>query len=58
MTLTTFPYDAHLTSQEVYHASVEEHSPAGTELVRVNATDEDSGMYGEVSYAIPGEYRG
>ena len=41
--------------QDVYVASIEEHSAAGAEIARVEATDADSGMYGEVSYAIPGE---
>ncbi|XP_043212632.1 cadherin-87A-like, partial [Amphibalanus amphitrite] len=41
--------------QDVYFASVEEHSDPGVELVQVRATDADSGMYGEVSYTIPGD---
>ena len=42
--------------QDVYHASIAEHSAAGTEVARVEATDADAGMYGEVSYTVPGEW--
>jgi protocadherin delta 1 len=33
-----------------YEATIAEHSPAGTEVVRVHASDADAGLYGMVTY--------
>ncbi|KAM3867189.1 protocadherin beta-16-like [Diretmus argenteus] len=39
-------------SQRVYKASVLENSARGTVLVRLNATDLDGGVYGEITYVF------
>uniref|UniRef100_A0A8C1GFK9 Protocadherin gamma subfamily B, 4 n=1 Tax=Cyprinus carpio TaxID=7962 RepID=A0A8C1GFK9_CYPCA len=47
--------------QSVYKVSVQENSPRGTVLVKLNATDLDSGIYGEISYSfnhMPDKMRG
>jgi len=36
-----------------YDARILENQLAGTEIVRVQAIDNDAGSYGEVSYSIP-----
>ncbi|XP_026135773.1 protocadherin gamma-A4-like [Carassius auratus] len=38
--------------QSVYKVSAQENSPQGTVLVKLNATDLDSGIYGEISYSF------
>nr|XP_003199871.2 protocadherin beta-15-like [Danio rerio] len=48
-------------SQSVYKVSAEENSPQGSVLVKLNATDLDSGIYGAVSYSfshVPDKTRG
>ncbi len=47
--------------QTVYKVSAQENSPRGTVLVKLNATDLDSGIYGEISYSfshVPDKTRG
>lgn len=39
-------------SQEVYSESIDEHSLSGTAIVTVVASDEDSGLNGEIDFAI------
>ncbi|XP_045886262.1 protocadherin beta-15 [Micropterus dolomieu] len=39
-------------SQRVYKASVPENSAIGTVIARLNATDPDEGVYGEITYAF------
>lgn len=39
----------------LYDVSLAEHSPAGTEVVRVHATDADEGAYGQVTYRLAPE---
>ncbi|XP_028315276.1 protocadherin beta-15-like [Gouania willdenowi] len=39
-------------SQRVYKASVPENSPIGTVIARLNATDLDEGVYGEITYSF------
>eukprot|EP00058_Branchiostoma_floridae_P024852 XP_002610342.1 hypothetical protein BRAFLDRAFT_72456 [Branchiostoma floridae] len=41
-------------SLKKYQASVLENQPAGTEVLRVEATDRDSGSYGRVQYHLSG----
>ena len=41
-----------LLLQDSYSVSIPENSPAGTFVVDVNATDDDTGDYGEVRYRI------
>ncbi|CAH1247055.1 CDH23 [Branchiostoma lanceolatum] len=41
-------------SLKKYQASVLENQPAGTEVLRVTATDRDSGSYGRVQYHLSG----
>ncbi len=48
-------------NQTVYKVNAEENSPRGTVLVKLNATDLDSGIYGEISYSfshVPDKTRG
>ncbi|XP_016426458.1 protocadherin gamma-A4-like [Sinocyclocheilus rhinocerous] len=47
--------------QSVYKVSAQENSPRGTVLVKLNATDLDNGIYGEISYCfshVPDKTRG
>ncbi|XP_066524872.1 protocadherin alpha-8-like [Hoplias malabaricus] len=39
-------------SQEIYSVEIQENSPLGSFVVRVNATDEDEGQNGEVIYSF------
>ncbi|KAF3838401.1 hypothetical protein F7725_010169 [Dissostichus mawsoni] len=39
-------------SQRVYKASVPENSAIGTLIVKLNATDSDEGLYGEITYTF------
>lgn len=39
-------------SQRVYKASIAENSPPGTLVTKINATDLDDGVYGEVTYSF------
>ncbi|XP_063045476.1 protocadherin beta-15 [Engraulis encrasicolus] len=39
-------------SQRIYKASVAENSPPGTLVTKINATDLDDGVYGEVTYSF------
>ncbi|KAM3612061.1 uncharacterized protein V6R79_002025 [Siganus canaliculatus] len=39
-------------NQSVYKASVLENTPRGTAIITVNATDADSGLYGQISYSL------
>jgi len=41
-----------LLLQDSYSVSIPENSPAGTFVVDVNATDDDTGDYGEVRYRM------
>lgn len=36
-----------------YDGRILENQPAGTEIIRIQAIDNDTGPYGEVSYSIP-----
>ncbi|XP_066575944.1 protocadherin Fat 4 [Amia ocellicauda] len=42
-------------TQSVYHVSILEHSPAGTELVVLSATDEDLGANGTIRFSFDPE---
>ncbi|XP_044517758.1 protocadherin gamma-A5-like [Gracilinanus agilis] len=44
--------NAPVFTQSVYHVSVPENVPVGTMLLKVNATDEDEGINGEVTYSF------
>ncbi|KAM9849745.1 uncharacterized protein ACBR49_007036 [Aulostomus maculatus] len=44
--------NAPLFTREAFTADVRENSPAGTTVIRVNATDLDEGLNGEVSYSF------
>ncbi|KAM9064813.1 protocadherin gamma-A10-like isoform 2-T2 [Sarcophilus harrisii] len=44
--------NAPVFTQSVYHVSVPENVPVGTVLLRVNATDRDEGINGEVTYSF------
>jgi hypothetical protein len=39
-------------SSDVYEARVSENAQPGSEVIRLSATDADSGAYGEMSYAL------
>ncbi|XP_077981386.1 cadherin-23-like [Glandiceps talaboti] len=40
--------------KDTYTSTIDEHSPNGTFVVRLNATDADSGTYGKVAYELQG----
>ncbi|XP_077999715.1 cadherin-23-like [Glandiceps talaboti] len=40
--------------QNPYNSTIDEHSPVGTFVVLLNATDADSGTFGEVTYKLQG----
>lgn len=42
-------------SKSEYHFNITENSPRGTVVGKVEATDEDAGAYGEISYSLVGE---
>ncbi|XP_029049380.1 cadherin-87A [Osmia bicornis bicornis] len=42
--------------KELYNASVEENSPAGTHVITVKATDGDEGPFGVVNYSLIGDH--
>ncbi|KAL5273464.1 hypothetical protein ACFFRR_000290 [Megaselia abdita] len=42
-------------SQTVYYFNITENSPRGTVVGKVEATDEDAGAYGEITYSLVGE---
>ncbi|XP_034546277.1 uncharacterized protein LOC117817633 [Notolabrus celidotus] len=44
--------NAPVFSKEVYSAEINENSPIGTIILRVNATDRDDGLNGDVSYSF------
>ncbi|KAM9846402.1 protocadherin Fat 3 [Aulostomus maculatus] len=39
-------------SQRFYLAEVQENAPAGTMVIQVRATDEDSGLFGQITYSF------
>ncbi|XP_037604589.1 protocadherin Fat 3 [Sebastes umbrosus] len=39
-------------SQRFYLAEVQENAPAGTKVIQVRATDEDSGLFGQITYSF------
>ncbi len=39
-------------SQRFYLAEVRENAPAGTKVIQVRATDEDSGIFGQIMYSF------
>uniref|UniRef100_A0A672H9K0 FAT atypical cadherin 3b n=1 Tax=Salarias fasciatus TaxID=181472 RepID=A0A672H9K0_SALFA len=39
-------------SQRFYLAEVQENSPPGSKVIQVRATDEDSGLYGQITYSF------
>lgn len=43
-------------SQSSYEASVKENAPAGTHIITVNATDDDDGDFGKITYSLIGEH--
>ncbi|KAL1261568.1 hypothetical protein QQF64_006833, partial [Cirrhinus molitorella] len=48
-------------AQSVYKVRAQENTARGTVLVKLNATDLDSGIYGEISYSfshVPDKTRG
>lgn len=42
--------------KEQYNASIKENSPPGTRVIVVKATDDDEGLFGDVSYNLIGEH--
>ncbi|XP_070543956.1 cadherin-23-like [Ptychodera flava] len=42
---------------ENYNSTIDEHSDVGTFVVQLNATDADSGIFGEVTYSLTGGSR-
>ncbi|XP_045514372.1 cadherin-87A [Pieris brassicae] len=41
--------------QELYEASVDEHSVVGTSVITVHSTDKDEGEFGEIRYSLAGQ---
>ena len=42
--------------QTYYHLHISENTPMGTELVYINATDQDIGLNGKIQYSMNNEY--
>ena len=42
-------------SSKIYEVRIPEHSPAGTTLITVSATDGDAGSFGLITYSLTGE---
>lgn len=42
-------------SQAAYHFNITENSPRGTVVGKVEATDDDAGAYGEITYSLVGD---
>lgn len=42
-------------SSKMYEARIPEHSPAGTAVLTVSATDGDAGSFGRITYSLTGE---
>ncbi|GLV42165.1 Cadherin 87A, partial [Carabus blaptoides fortunei] len=43
-------------SQSSYEASVKENAPTGTHIITVNATDDDDGDFGKITFSLIGEH--
>ena len=51
-TLTDVNDNSPVFDAATFQANIEEHSPAGTRVITVNATDADSGVNGEITYSV------
>ncbi|CAB1325309.1 unnamed protein product [Coregonus sp. 'balchen'] len=50
--------NAPVCDKQKYTVTIKESAPAGTFLIRLNASDTDEGLNGEVKYSLRGKFRG